>query len=75
MYIDPKTRETFSHAYSLSCFSNLQNVLALKLNSKQRYALTREPVLREKSTLFEPKQIQSAINTNDCTGRCSLLQR
>ena len=74
MYVDPIPKQTFKYATPIYCDKKPQNVLLLHLDNNKRYVLTSKPVLRATPTLFEPKQVQSAVNTNTFTAKDSRTQ-
>ena len=61
MFVDTITRQNFNYATPISCNNNPQQVIALDPDNDEQYVRTPKPVLRATPTLFEPKQVQSAI--------------
>ena len=62
MYFDGTTEQTFDYAIPISCDNNTQNVKAADPDDDEHCLLTPKPVLQATPTLFEPKQIQNALN-------------
>ena len=62
MYNDPITRQTIYYATPTSFDNNPQKVIALCLDTDEHYLLTPKFVLRVTPMMFQPKQVQSAIN-------------
>ena len=69
MYINPITRQTLIMLPLYLVIIIHQNVIALGLDTDENYVLKPKPVLRATPLLFEPKQVQTAINSNTLTAQ------
>ena len=69
MYIQPFTTQKSNYTTLILCDNIPQNLKALDFDNEEHYVLTPKPVLRATPTLFEPKQIQYATNSNTFTAQ------
>ena len=65
--IDPITRLTFNYATPIFCVNNPPNVISLAVDNDENCGLTLEPVIWATETLFDSKQVQTAIGSNTFT--------
>ena len=69
VYLDPETGHNFKYSTPISSGNNPQNVIAIDLDNDEHYELTPKLVLPATPTLFEPKEVQSAISPNTFTAQ------
>ena len=63
------TRQIFDYAVPIPCENNLQNIIALDLDTDQYCILILNPIKRYPPLLFESRQIQTAISPNTFTAQ------
>ena len=68
-YIDAISRQTFKYATPIYSDINPQIIVSLNPDNDKHYVITSKPVKQATPTLFESKEVQSAVSSNTFTAQ------